>query len=57
MVGNEHTDVPLLEVNNNTLNVLNRQRINSRKRFVKQDKGRLGDERPCDLETPAFTSV
>ncbi len=56
MVGDEHADAAVGEVAGDALDVVHRQRVDSREGLVEQDEGGIGGEGPGDLDAAALAA-
>lgn len=56
MVGDEDSDVSVFQLPYHILDILNRYRVNTCKRFVKHDEFRVDGEASCDFATSSLTS-
>src|SRR5450631_830213 len=56
MIGNQHTDALVGQVLDYSLDIGNRQGVDSGKRFVQQYEPRIGRQGPGDFHPPAFTA-
>ena len=55
MIGDQHADATILELQHELADISNRQRINTGKGLIKQDDRRVGRQRTCDLAAPPLT--
>lgn len=56
VVRNQDTDIAALQGINDMLNILDRNRVDTGKRLIQQDEGRVGGKCPGHLRTAALTS-
>src|SRR5690606_23719367 len=56
VVGNQNADAALLEVANDVLDVIDRDRVNTGKGLIKQDKGGVGGQATGDFRAAAFAT-
>lgn len=54
VVGDQYAKPAVAQVFNDTFNVDNRDRVNTRKRFIQKDKFRVCGQRTRDLNATAF---
>ena len=56
VIRDQHSDSPRTQLRDDALNVIDRDRIHSRKRLIEKHEFRLRDQRPGDLESPPLTA-
>ena len=54
MIGNQHAETAVTQMLNNALDIDNGNGVNPSKRFIQQDKLRIGSQRAGDFHTATF---
>ena len=57
MVGDQHADVPFLQLGHDALDVLHGDRVHPGEGLVQQDEARVGGQRPGDLGAASFPTA
>jgi hypothetical protein len=56
MIGDENADIPVFQITDNALNLLDSNRIDAGERFVQKNKTRVCSQSSGNLNTPPFTA-
>ena len=56
VIGDQHADAALLQVEDDLLNIGDRDRVDTRERLVEQDEARGDDQRTRDLRPPPLAA-
>ena len=54
VIGQQDADPLVTQAGDDVLNAVNRDRVDARKRLIKQDQHRISGETPRDFQSPPF---